>query len=105
VFVRTGEAIGQFRKAVERVDAEAALAAAGEIRNLSLRDSLELVRVLARAADPRLDSAARRWLELVSRHEGIALADVQLASAAMGILAVDPDSERAWETLTMLVRA
>jgi hypothetical protein len=103
--VRPGEAISQFRSAIDRVDADAALRAAGEIRNISLRDSLELVRVLARAADPRLDAAARRWLELVSRHKGISLADVQLASAAMGILAVDPDSERAWETLTALVRA
>ena len=103
--MRPGEAIAAFQKAVERVDPDAALQAARGIPNISLRDSLELVRVLARAADPRLDAAARRWLELVSRHEGIALADVQLASAAMGVLAVDPDSERAWETLTALVRA
>ena len=103
--MRPGEALTQFRSALDRVDAGAALQAARGIRNISLRDSLELVRVLARADDPRLDSAARRWLELVSRHDGISLADVQLASAAMGVLAVDPDSERAWETLTALVRA
>jgi hypothetical protein len=103
--VRPGEAISAFQKAVERIDADAAWRAARQIPTISLRDSLELVRVLARAADPRLDSAARRWLELVSRHKGISLADFQLASAAMGVLAVDPDSERAWETLTALVRA
>src|SRR3954451_13770040 len=100
MFVRPGEALTQLRKAVERVDADGALRAAGELPQISLRDSLELVRVLARAADPRLDSAARRWLELVGRHKGISLAELQLASTAMGILAVDPDSERAWETLT-----
>jgi hypothetical protein len=56
-----------------------------------------------------LGDRRRQWSFLRPRAgepaQGISLADVQLASAAIGVLAVEPDSERAWETLTALVRA
>lgn len=57
----------------------------------------------ARAGDPRFEAASCRWLTRLASEKGKTLAHLQLGSAAMGVLAVDPDSEQAWESLTALV--
>jgi hypothetical protein len=49
--------------------------------------------------------AGRRWLTLFVGEPGVTLADVQVATAAMGALAAEPDSEKPLEVLVGLIRA
>ena len=102
---RQGTALATFRIAIEKADADKAMQAVGEMEIVSARDSLELCRLLAVKDDPRFDRAATRWLEVLSRSAGVGLPDLQLASSAMAVLAIDPDSEQAWGVLTGLISA
>jgi hypothetical protein len=96
---RHGTALASFRVAIEKVDADAALRAAGEMELVSMRDSLDLCRVLALSENARFDQAGRRWLTLFAGKPGVTLADVQMATAAMGALGAEPDSEKPLEAL------
>jgi hypothetical protein len=100
-----GIALATFRLAIEKVDPDKAIRAAGEMELVSLRDSLELCRVLALSEDARFDQAGRRWLTLFAGKPGTTLADVHVATAAMGALAAQPDSEKPLEVLVGLIRA
>ncbi len=100
-----GDYLGRFQKAIERSDAAAAMAAARRMQTLGLYDSLELCRVLAIAADPLFDRAARRWLVMLAGEAGSTLGDLDVGSAAMAALAADPKSVKAWDTLEGLIRA
>ena len=53
----------RFRRAIERRALWAAEDAARELRNLSLEDALELVRLYAERRSPKYKKAALRWLE------------------------------------------
>ena len=53
----------RFRRAIERRALWAAEDAARELRNLSLEDALELVRLYAERRSPKYEKAALRWLE------------------------------------------
>jgi len=64
VFVTAeAHAHARFRRAIERRALWAAEDAARELRNLSLEDALELVRLYAERRSPKYEKAALRWLE------------------------------------------
>ena len=77
--------------------------AARELGYLSLIDALSLVVGYARAGSPKFEPAAVRWLaRLALEGRDISLADVQLASAALGCLR-GLRRERAEKTLLRLL--
>ena len=101
MFVPTeGELLMRFRRAMEVEDSAQAIAIAGELSYVGLGDALELVRLLARKGDPRFERAANRWLTRLVAERKPSLGQVQVATAAMGALALDPDSEQALRALT-----
>jgi hypothetical protein len=100
-----GELLARLRTALEREDAAAAIDAAGSVSYVGLGDALELVRLLARVGDPRFERAANRWLTRLAAERKPSLGTMQLATAAMGALALDPDSEQAVRTLAGTVEA
>ena len=53
----------RFRRAIERRALWAAEDAAREMRELSLEDALQLVRLYAERGSPKFERAAMRWLE------------------------------------------
>jgi hypothetical protein len=50
-------------------------------------------------------SGQDRGLALLTKEPGVTLGDVQVATAAMGALGVEPESEKALEALVGLIRA
>ena len=89
------EDLQRFRKALGAEDVEAAMRVAGGLPYVGIGDALDLVRLLARKRDPRFDRAANRWLARFIAERGASLGQAQVATAAMGALALDPDDERA----------
>ena len=76
-----------FRRALERGNYLVAVTTAREVGRLSLGEALELLNLIA-LHEPRLyDRAARRWLvRLLEERDELAVADVQLATAALAAL-------------------
>lgn len=82
-----GTAHGRFQRALERGELGQAEMAAREMSWLSLIDALSLVVAYARAGSPKFEPAAVRWLaRLALEGHDLALADVQLAAAALACL-------------------
>jgi hypothetical protein len=52
----------RFRRSLETRDLTIVLGAAAQIPWLNLDDSLEILTLMAREADPRFDKAAARWI-------------------------------------------
>lgn len=100
----TGELVARYRRAVVAEDVAAAISAAGEMPYVGLGDSLDLVRLLARKADPRFDRAANRWLSRFVAEKGASVGELQVATAAMGALAIDPDAEHAVRALHLVIK-
>jgi hypothetical protein len=100
-----GEYLSSFRTALAHEDPERAMQAASKLAPLTLRDALDLLRLLARKGDPRFERAAHRWLSRFVTERQATLADIQVATAAMGALAIEPDSGQALEALVGVIRA
>jgi hypothetical protein len=103
--VSYGDHLANFQRAIESSDATAAMAAARKMQTLGLYDSLQLCRVLAQAHDPLFDRAARRWMVTLAGEQDKTLGDVVIGAAALETLAVEPESEKAWDALAGLVKA
>jgi hypothetical protein len=83
----------RFRRALERRHVFGAEIAAKELAYISLRDALGLVALYAAEDVPKFDKAAVRWLgRLALESDGLQLADLQLAAAALHALRRRPDS-------------
>ena len=52
----------RFRRSLESRNLTVVLGAAAEVPWLNLDDSLEILTLMAREADPRFDKAAARWI-------------------------------------------
>ncbi len=105
MFVPTeGETLQRFRKALASGDAAGAIERAKGLSYVGLGDALELVRLLARKGDPRFDAAANRWLNRLVAERRPSLGEVQLATAALGAMALNPDSEQALKALHQAIQ-
>jgi hypothetical protein len=100
-----GELLSRFRTAIAKEEPDKAMAAAAKLAPLTLRDALDLLRLLSRNGDPRFERGAHRWLSRLLTEKDATLADIQVATAAMGALAIEPDSEQALEALVRVIRA
>jgi hypothetical protein len=100
-----GDLLSRFRTAIAREEPEEAMEAAAKLAPLTLRDALDLLRLLSRKGDPRFERGAHRWLSRLVAEKGATLADIQVATAAMGALAIEPDSAQALEALVGVIRA
>ncbi|MBS1889413.1 MAG: hypothetical protein JSU06_19715 [Actinobacteria bacterium] len=90
----------RMRRAIELEEAGVAISMMQELGPpISLGDSFDLLRLLARKADPRFESYATRWLTRFVVERGASLSQCQIATAAIGALAVDPDNENIREAL------
>lgn len=82
-----GSAHGRFQRALERRNVDQAEMAARELGRLSLIDALSLVVLYARVSSPKFEPAAVRWLSrLALEGRDVQLAEMQLATAALGCL-------------------
>jgi hypothetical protein len=100
----TTEEAMRFQRAIETEDVSAAMASAAKMSYVSLGDSLALVRLLARKCDPRFDRAANRWLNRWVIEKGASVGEVSIATAAMGTLAINPDSQQAIAALRIVLK-
>lgn len=71
--------------------------AAREMGSLGLQEALSLVCLYAVAGDAKFEPAAVRWLVRLAQERRLTLAEIQLASAALG--ALRPEPERALRIL------
>src|SRR5436309_519412 len=82
-----GSAYTRFRRAIEAGNAMAAWAAATELPTVSLPDAIALCLAQLRADAARYDRAAVRLVARLCRElPGLALAEAQLAAAALAAL-------------------
>jgi hypothetical protein len=100
-----GEITDRFLRAINDEEVDAALDWAKQMSYVGLGDSLNLVRLLARKRDPRFDRYANRWVARWVVEKGASAGEVSIAAAAMGALAVDPDSERVITALRAVTRS
>jgi uncharacterized protein with PIN domain len=98
-----GSAYGRFRRYLDACQLDNALAAATELPRISLSDALELCELLARECDPRFSRAAGRWVVRFAQEHEASLEEIQLAAGALALLAGNPSSVWARETLHRLV--
>jgi hypothetical protein len=104
VFVTSdGHAYARFRRAIVARQAPQALAAASELRRMSLEDALELCVLLSVDDQRRYEAAARRWLERFARERRASLQQILMAGAALAELGRSPASEVARDTLEQLL--
>ena len=99
------ERLKAFELAIEAGDLDGACEAAAELNYVGPLEALELCRAMAVAGDDRYERAAARWLFRLRAEADASLDELQLATAAFGLMARSPDSEDAWATLTSIVRA
>jgi hypothetical protein len=99
------ETLARFRAAIASEDVDTAMTSARGVGYIGLGDTLDLVRLLARKADPRFDRAANRWLSRWLIEKGASVGDLAIATAAMSTLAVEPDSQRAIAALRAVLSA
>jgi hypothetical protein len=105
MFVADGDRFIRFEHAIESGDVDGACALASELQYVGILDALKLCRAMAKAGDGRYERAAARWLFRIRAEAGASLDELQLATAALGVMGRSPDSEDAWATLTSIVRA
>ncbi|MGA8745429.1 MAG: hypothetical protein WB507_06170 [Solirubrobacterales bacterium] len=92
--------LASFRSAIEKKDLQKGLQAAQGMREtsgqlLTIHDALDLLLLMSQSADPRFETAARRWLARLLA-EGRPLVEIQIAVAAsrgLEDLATAPRSE------------
>jgi hypothetical protein len=94
-----GDLLSRYRTAIANEQPDQAMEAAAKLAPLTLRDALDVLRLLSRKGDPRFERGAHRWLSRLVTEKEATLADIQVATAAMGALAIEPDSEQALEAL------
>ena len=89
-----GSPYGRFRRALETGNATIALAAAAELRSVSLTDALELCLLLCEREPGRYERAALRWHGRYCREvQGVSLDEGQ---AVLALLAALRGSRRPW---------
>jgi uncharacterized protein with PIN domain len=98
-----GSAYARFRRYLDACQVDNALTAAHELPRISLSDALELCELLAREHDARFSRGAGRWLVRFAQEHEASLEEIQLAAAALALLAGNPSSVWARETLHRLV--
>jgi uncharacterized protein with PIN domain len=98
-----GSAYARFRRYLDAGQVDNALLAAHELARISLSDALELCELLARERDPRFSRAAGRWVVRFAQEHEASLEEIQLAAGALTLLAGNPSSAWARETLRRLV--
>jgi hypothetical protein len=98
-----GGAYSRFRRYLDACQVDNALLAAHELTRISLKDALEVCELLARERDPRYSRAAGRWVVRFSQEHDATLEELQLAAGALALLAANPSSDWARETLRRLV--
>ncbi len=92
-------------EAIDHLDIDGACEVAAGLQYVGTLDALKLVRAMAIAGDQRFDRAATRWIVRLREEADASLDELQLATAAFGVMAQSPESEDAWATLTSVVRA
>jgi hypothetical protein len=103
-FVRsTGHGYSHFRRALDRRQVDAALAAATDLPALSLDDALDLCELLASKGDRRYPQAARRWLARFAAERKPSLADLGIATDALDSLSDESSCHIALKTLRGLI--
>ena len=77
-----GSAYANFRRSLETRNLKIVLPAAAELQWIGLEDSLEILVLMAEAADPRFDRSAARWVgRLLTETPPMTLKDVRWAVA------------------------
>ena len=99
-----GSPYARFRRALGTRNPNLALAAAAELRRISLADALAVCMVLAAAEDRRFSRAAGRWLERYATERRPTLEELLQAAAALSRLRADPGCEVARATLAAAIR-
>lgn len=79
-----GHSYGIFKKAIQRRNVIAAVAAARELPQLSLSDALELTMLIARKDSSRYPRVAARWLRrLLEEHPDVTIEEAALAASCL----------------------
>jgi hypothetical protein len=99
----TGHGYSHFRRALDRRQVDAALAAAADLPALSLDDALDLCELLASKGDRRYPQAARRWLARFAAERKPSLADLGIATDALDSLSDESSCHIALKTLRGLI--
>jgi hypothetical protein len=82
-----GHSYGIFKRAVQRRHVLAAVAAAKELRQLSLSDALDLTMLVARKDPKRHDRMAARWLlRLLEEDPDVTIQEAALAGSSLAAL-------------------
>ncbi len=97
-----GSPTARFQRALATGNPNIALAAAAELRTVTLSDALALCRLLAESSDTRYPRAAARWLERLAMETGAGLGELQLAAGALARLSESPGDGLAIDTLEAL---
>ena len=82
-----GHGYGIFKRAIQRRNVPAALAAAHDLPQLSLLDALDLTLLVARKDPARHQRVAARWLlRFLEEHPGATIEEASLAAACLAAL-------------------